>query len=362
MEVVETLRTPIMDTALNDEGYLVVTGVAIARPGVFPYLSNGMLSQQAKLPEELFSEDTIASANGKPVTNDHPNYVVTADNIKDVAVGMTMNDAQVVDDRLRVSLIVTDPTVIQAVLDGKQELSIGFTAEIIPEFGEYMGVPYDYAQRNMRINHVAIVDKGRAGSEIALQLDSADDVYILDVQDERIEDMKKIVLDGQEIDLTAEDAQAQVDARVEEIKSENKIVEDSAVVSGLQAQVASAEGERDTYKAQVAQLKQDHADLEAGIAQKVQDRMELEKKARAILGDSVELPKTDREIKEKVVEAGGVKLTEDASDEYVDGAFNTVSSTFKGNSNIDWSKNRVVGDENDELATLRAKRLGKKED
>ena len=39
-------------------------------------------------------------------------------------------------------------------------------------------MPYDYIQRNIRANHVAIVEKGRAGDAPRIRLDSADAVML----------------------------------------------------------------------------------------------------------------------------------------------------------------------------------------
>lgn len=47
--------------------------VKIARDGVFPYIyPNGKIYREAKLADELFSELTIDSAKGIPVTDGHP--------------------------------------------------------------------------------------------------------------------------------------------------------------------------------------------------------------------------------------------------------------------------------------------------
>lgn len=159
------------------EGYLHGE-FPITRPGVFPYMRNGgSVSQVAKLPDEVFSKETIESANNKPLTNDHPNVGVDVRNFKALSVGMTDSDAHVEDNKLVVGATITDPDMIAQVKSGKRELSIGFNADVPTESGEYGGAQYDAAQRNIKINHIAIVDRGRAGHGISIH-DSA--AFVMD--------------------------------------------------------------------------------------------------------------------------------------------------------------------------------------
>lgn len=119
-------RAFITDTNLTDEGYLAVTACPVSRPGVFPYLySDGSQIMEAKLPNDLFSNETIQSVNNKPLTNDHPKEPVTVSNYKEYSVGHTDNDAGVTNNKLAVSLMITDAKTIQDIQNGKNELSIG---------------------------------------------------------------------------------------------------------------------------------------------------------------------------------------------------------------------------------------------
>jgi hypothetical protein len=59
-----------------------------------------------------------------------------------------------------------------------KEVSCGYTCDIDPIPGEYQGQRYDVAQRNIRMNHVAIgpVGWGRMGRETAMRLDAGEAV------------------------------------------------------------------------------------------------------------------------------------------------------------------------------------------
>src|SRR5690606_37114050 len=105
----------------------------------------------------------------RPVTNDHPDEPVTADNWKQFAVGQTADEIARDGQFIRVPLMVADAAAIKAIEDGKRELSAGYTCDLAFEAGQTAsGEAYDAIQKNIRANHVAIVQRGRAGSEVRI--------------------------------------------------------------------------------------------------------------------------------------------------------------------------------------------------
>lgn len=158
------------------EGYLICVNVPIARSGTQQYLQDE-IGQDGDHPvtvyrpeEEVFSPATIASFEGMPVTNDHPDTEegVTADNIMYLQKGHCQNVRRGTGkdkDLLIADLLITDPQTIQDVLDGKREISCGYNYVMDEENGKY-------TQRQIRGNHIAIVDKGRAGHRVCIK-DSA---------------------------------------------------------------------------------------------------------------------------------------------------------------------------------------------
>lgn len=158
------------------EGYLICVNVPIARSGTQQYLQDEIGQSGDKMitvyrpEEEVFSKATMASFEGMPVTNDHPNEEegVTAENIQYLQKGHCQNVRRGTGpdkDLLIADLIITDPTTIQEVLDGKREISCGYNYQMDEEDGKY-------TQRQIRGNHIAIVDKGRAGHRVCIK-DSA---------------------------------------------------------------------------------------------------------------------------------------------------------------------------------------------
>lgn len=368
MNIIDTIRAPIGELQLTDEGYLYIESSPIARPGVFPYMTISGLSRQAKLPEDLFSETTIQSANGKPITNDHPTVQVNAENFKQYEVGMTMNDAAIKNNMLTISMNITDPETIKAVQAGKRELSIGFSTDNYEVPGAYNGVEYDIEQKNIRINHVAIVEKGRAGSEVALNLDKSDvyDAYLVDETSNHNTgggmNVETIKVNGKVIKLSDEDAQEQIDKIIADLKK--KTENDSAVsletINGLTAANNKLEGENAALSGKVKQFEADADDLKAKAYAQARSRVDLEAKAIKMLGDSADMKLSDRELKIAMIANANpaVKIAADASDDYVNAAFDVSVTSATKVPNLGVNQ---VADNEDEIAKMRNKRLFQKE-
>lgn len=148
------------------DGYLTTVAKAV-RTGIQLYAGSEMGRPDLRVvrvmrpAEEVFSVDSLQSFSHAPVTLDHPTEPVTQDNWKALAVGEVSTVAQKDGDWIALPLILKDGAAIKAVESGKRELSAGYTCEL--EFVD--GHPdYDAIQRNIRINHLAVVDKARAGS------------------------------------------------------------------------------------------------------------------------------------------------------------------------------------------------------
>ena len=156
------------------EGYLLCLNVPVARTGTQEYLPEelGIFGQgppglvPVVRPEsEVFSPETIASFEGMPVTNDHPPDGVDIGNIRALQKGHAHNVRRGTgeeSDLLLADLIITDPVLIDLILDGKREISCGYTYELHEENGTYI-------QRKIRGNHVAVVDAGRAGPRVCIK-------------------------------------------------------------------------------------------------------------------------------------------------------------------------------------------------
>ena len=160
--------------SLTPEGYLLCRGVAIARTGELRYHESelpvdpdpaGMITI-TRSPEEVFSPTTIASFEGKPVTIEHPDEFVNPSNWREHEVGTVSNVRRgegIEDDMLIADLLVKDADAIEHVRRDRPEVSCGYESE-------YEQTAPGYAvQRSIVGNHVALVDRGRAGPRCAIR-------------------------------------------------------------------------------------------------------------------------------------------------------------------------------------------------
>ncbi|WP_139812749.1 DUF2213 domain-containing protein, partial [Ensifer aridi] len=162
---------PIAGTRRTADGYLVAD-VKTARTGIQIYAGREvgkpeLATVKVYRPEaQVFDTASLGSYAHKPVTNDHPAEAVTADNWKALAVGSIGDEVARDGEFVRVPLIVMDAAVISEIEGGKRELSAGYTCDLAWEPGTTPeGEKYDAIQKDIRINHVAIVQRGRAGSQ-----------------------------------------------------------------------------------------------------------------------------------------------------------------------------------------------------
>ncbi len=155
------------------EGFLLCLDVPIARTGMMLYgpeetpikAGPDELVKIFREDSEVFRPATIASAQGKSVTNDHPDEDVNLDNWRNLTIGTVFNarrGAGAQDDLLLADFLITTNEGLDEIESGKREVSCGYTADY-EETGPGMGV-----QRNIIINHVALVESGRCGSRCSI--------------------------------------------------------------------------------------------------------------------------------------------------------------------------------------------------
>lgn len=159
------------------EGYLVCVDSVLARTGKQTYRKNEIFVdcnddteiEVDRKPEEVFSEATLASFENKPITIEHPDEDVNTGNVKTLAVGFVRDIHRGKDngqDVMLGTLVITDEEAISAVESGELlDLSCGYDCDI-----EDSANPQ---QKNIRGNHVALCENGRAG--IARIVDSIED-------------------------------------------------------------------------------------------------------------------------------------------------------------------------------------------
>lgn len=159
---------------ITRDGYMVVTA-KVARTGIQDY--NGHELGRPDLgtvhvyrPESaVFDKAAMASFAWRPVTNDHPGALVDSKNWKKFSVGITGDSVARDGDYLTVPFTLMDQAAIDVVASGKRALSMGYLAEITFDSGTTpSGEAYDAVMGGLSGNHLAIVDKARAGASCVI--------------------------------------------------------------------------------------------------------------------------------------------------------------------------------------------------
>src|SRR5690625_183631 len=194
---------------LLDNGYLKLPG-KVSRTGIQRYLASelGLKDREPNAivavyrpPEEVFAADALAGYDNADVTDGHPSDLVDAVSFNDVSVGHAISPGRQDGDFVVVDLLIKDQQAIKAIDAGKAELSAGYTAEYAPEKGVTdTGEAYEFVQRSIRINHIALVDRARAGR----------DARLFDNQPKEAKPMHVLTLDGGNTVEVADKATAQL--------------------------------------------------------------------------------------------------------------------------------------------------------
>ena len=162
----------------DENGFMRVTACHITKETVNPYYGREVPGwQELRLdPEKIYYgyrsgeelEKAVRTFEGLPLLLGH--HVESAeDPQKEFRVGSSGNDAVWHSPYIDVSLFVTDAEAIRAIEQGKaREISCAYMYE--PDFtsGSFGGQEYDFVMRDIRGNHIALVEEGRAGADVVV--------------------------------------------------------------------------------------------------------------------------------------------------------------------------------------------------
>ncbi len=159
----------------DDNGFLIIKNNPIAKAGVFDYLGS-----EVNLQDDL--KDSIVKVcrpfsdleknkdlfKGKPIKFNH--IWVGKNENSNVAEGAIYGDVRANEPYLEADIIIYDSNLIQKIESGEVvELSPAYEANIIKENGTYKGESYAYRQALKSVNHLAVVECGRSGSDLKIQ-------------------------------------------------------------------------------------------------------------------------------------------------------------------------------------------------
>lgn len=221
---------PLNQTYYTPEGYLIDRPI-LTSTGIFEYLNpDGTVRRELRLPEDVFDPESLKSYKGRPIIITHDAGLVTKDNVADNQIGTILTEGYRSGDDVRAEIIIHDTDGMKKA--GLKELSLGYNLDLDETPGEWNGQHYDAIQRNIRINHLALVREARAGEQARLNIDSRDPKNTLE-GGKVMKNPKKTsrgdgVLSPEELTKAIEDYRARRQQRMSAKDSEEKPAEEPA--------------------------------------------------------------------------------------------------------------------------------------
>ncbi len=204
---------------IQDTGQMIADG-AIARVGVLKYRASdlaGLFADRdpdsvvrvAQLSDDLFAPETIEKFRSAPITIGHPEEDVNTKNMKDLGKGTLEGCPYQDGTHLSASLVLSDQEAIDLVNSGVHELSVrayyGLTRVDDAE-------DYDAIRTIRTVNHVAIVERGRAG--ITCRISDSEEGS---VEEEFVADVLELVEEAEELESNDQPEEIHTEEVVEEV-------------------------------------------------------------------------------------------------------------------------------------------------
>jgi len=322
--------TLTLDAPRKVKGGFMAVRARAARSGVYDYLGSEVdpSGQHFKANDtvkvyrdeaDVFDKASVASFIAKPITNDHPTVSVTADNWNAYAKGTVMG-ALKDKEYLAFDLMLMDSAIIADVEAGKRELSNGYSCELVVGDGIAPdGTAYQAKQVNIRGNHVAVVDRGRAGPDCKIT-DGGKPFALCDANPTAITDFNnegpkmKIMLDGLHVDLSdAEAVKAAFD------KKDAALADSATALADANTKVGTLTAEKAAVEKQLADAQA--VDLDALVA----DRAALVASAKELDAKIVTDGKSSDEIRKELVAASLGDAAKDFDASQIAAAFAVIA-------------------------------------
>lgn len=340
MKRVQRFDTVKVKARFDENGFLVDTPI-VARIGAQTYQTPNGPRVEFRPRSEVFDAESLASYQGKPITLGHK--MVNAKNAKGLVVGSCSGAGKEDGIGVLVPVMIYDgESIEQAKKRVAAELSVGYTSididkkgwgnnatgeyyfdEDLPENFEELKndsvsdwVRFDAVQTKIRVNHVALVFRGRAGIA-KLNLDSEQEFPYDDDSNHKGAKTMIIKIDGVDVEVADN-----VGAHIAKL---------DAQIATATSQVTSITAERDALQTKVDGIEDEVA---ARVA-KIKADEDAKQKVVAIVS-AAGIKCDDLDVKAMKVayikEADGRDLS-DKEDSYIDASFDFISNSDKMASN-----------------------------
>lgn len=224
-------RTYLSDNIYRDQNnFLVCTDCVMGRTGIQKYGAKELgLKDKSGIIEvhrhekDVFDEQSLASLQARPFTLGHvyEKDGVTIDNYKKYSKGSCYNIRRE-DNNIVGDIIITDKDVANLVEKGKlRELSLGYSQKLA-----YDSEKDEYSFIDIVYNHLALVEKGRAGNAMIF-----DGIMEEEMENENIVTEETTVVEETTInDESNVTEEVKVEEQVQTVEETKEVVEETKTV------------------------------------------------------------------------------------------------------------------------------------
>ena len=263
---------------IDPDGNLRVTARAL-KAGVFNYKADeypaevlsefgGAEEIDEFIPPEEFTPDFLRSYEGKPIiVNAHEWQTPDkAEQMQSVEVGSVAGTPRVENDDIICDYIIRDARAIEAI-KGKKivQNSAGYDSDLEKADGEYKGQRYQAIQRNLRLNHILLIEegsgrKGKCGPDVRIL--NADN----DISKENTMKVKIYNAEGKQVEIEFTGDAAQVKPVTDLLQGYNEELTRVRKLNDEKTEEAKKKGEEvEKLKKENDETKRSKEDLEARV-------------------------------------------------------------------------------------------------
>lgn len=164
-------------TFFTSEGYFRDSPI-LTSTGIFEYTNpDGSIRRELRLPNDVFDPESLSSYQGKPIIITHDAGLIDKSNVEQEQIGTILTKGYEDGDDVRADIVIHNTDAMKS--SHLRELSVGYNLDLEEKPGTWNGQHYDAIQRNIRVNHLALVRKARAGDRARLNLDGRDSTTTL---------------------------------------------------------------------------------------------------------------------------------------------------------------------------------------
>lgn len=289
MQVIRYDAAPMSVVTRQDQDGFLYTEAATGRTGVLMYRNaDGTPRRELRLPEDAGSAATLASMIGKPVVITHKGGMVNGTTARARNVGTMLSARFDSAQGLNYNqIVIHDADAQTAGRTTHKYLSLGYRLDLEERSGYYSPVtheisdtpkpgfePFDAIQRNLSVNHLAMVPMGRAGEVARLNLDGNEDFSTY-------EGTKMPIIklaNGAEVEVTQEvaDHVSSIQTRLDGAEStlsttKGTLLAVTAERDGLKTEIAGFDDKLKQARLDAVDELKATAELHASVAHKVTD-------------------------------------------------------------------------------------------